>query len=117
MGPPPSLCLPLPNLFVVAVFNESLSWQFLAVIPMILLLRDKQPSQPFWPWLAVMGMAIWSNTYFAAMILAFFVAHLWVIRRRYSTRIYHLLKQSLMVALVAVVLLHIRWRILTPYRA
>ena len=98
------LCLPLPNLFVVAVFNESLSWQFLAVIPMILLLRDKQPSQPFWPWLAVMGMAIWSNTYFAAMILAFFVAHLWVIRRRYSTRIYHLLKQSLMVALVAVVL-------------
>jgi hypothetical protein len=98
------LCLPLGNLFTLAVFNESLSWQFLAIIPMILLLNDKDPSQRLWPWPAVLGLAIWSNSYFAPMVLAFFVVHLWVIRLRYKTRLYDLVKQSLVVMLVAVVL-------------
>lgn len=110
------LCLPLPNLFVLAVFNESLSWQFLGIIPMILLLNDKCPSQRLWPWPAVMGLAIWGNSYFVPMILAFFVVHLWVIRLRYNTRLYDLLKQSLVVVLVAVVLQYLGGGFLLPMR-
>jgi hypothetical protein len=98
------LSLPLPNLFVLAIFNESLSWQFLAIIPMILLLHDKNPSQRLWPWPTVMGLATWSNTYFAPMIMAFFVMHLWAIRQRHKTQLVDLLKQSLAVVFVAVIL-------------
>ena len=98
------LCLPLPNLFGLAIFNESLSWQFLAIVPMILLLNDKKPQQPLWLWPVTMGLAIWSNTYFAAMILAFFGMHLLVIRCRYHTRFLDLGKELFIVMSVALVL-------------
>jgi hypothetical protein len=98
------LSLPLPNLFVLAIFNESLSWQFLAILPMILLLHDKNPSQRLWPWPTAMGLAVWCNTYFAPMVIPFFMTHLWVIRRRHKTRLVELVKESLVVVFVAVVL-------------
>ncbi len=98
------LSIPLPNLYVLALFNETLSWQFLAIIPMILVLRDRQKGESFWPWPVILGIATWTNTYFAAMIFAFFLTHLWVIRRWHGAGSLELLRESAFMLFVAGVL-------------
>lgn len=99
------LSLPLPNLFVLAIFNESLSWQFLAVLPMILLLRDNKHHQPLWPWIVLIGVSVWSNTYFLVMTFPFFIAHLWMLRNRHRVTLANLVSQ-LMIVVVLTIFLH-----------
>lgn len=99
------LSLPLPNLFVLAIFNESLSWQFLAVLPMILLLRDNKHHQPLWPWVVLIGVSVWSNTYFLVMTFPFFIVHLWMLRNRYRVTLTNLVSQ-LMIVVVLTLFLH-----------
>ena len=91
------LSLPLPNLFVLSIFNESLSWQFLAIFPMILLLRDNNHPQPLWLWVILIGVSVWSNSYFFVMIFPFFMAHLWMLRNRYRVPLNKLVSQLMIV--------------------
>lgn len=63
----------LPTLFVDAIFNESLSWQFLAIIPIILVIRDLDRNRISSVWFVLLPVCVLINTYYVPIALFFFL--------------------------------------------